>query len=324
MLAQGSRLKVANREDDEETFMVNTTRPLVKLPRELQEIIASYLPLPAVSILKLTCRHLYCVGPPIQVLYQHLKSSPDERFEYLCLLERDKPITTSLLCSNCKFLHPARVFTATERSRFHAITRACIGSTRVLQIHPKWTLKFDAFTQLLKDMMPRHDSRFYYPGSPRVLEYSGPTMLYTSNGPQWRYYPLDHPINDHHEWYYAMGDTLQFHSDYIFKQFAAIQDAAKTSVDAIRKELVEWGPIAFCPHISSTDLRVAKAVMVANSLSIGLRRYDFKCLKCRTLIKVKMWNCTTESFKVRMWIFVERHLGRGKSVMDPLWIAQLA
>ena len=319
----------------------NANCPLLLLPFELQEIIKSFLSLPAAAILKHTCRSLYCSGIQTTKLYEDLERSPDELYEYLYQLEKDNFWPGLLICFTCKTLHDRTAFfTSTLPSR----DRQCANGSSYLEINLHRAIRFHSFTNLIRTLQPvdpigskvfRLTSHGHPPPIPPSYDNVVVVDLIDLD-------PIDldpcydrrQSLTQNHSWHRTDDHSYELHSRYNFFPMQSILFPSKRlSAGAICDDLIAVGVSHLCPHMNTANGEVVRTIMMIvkqgkrsshkGLTSVVFKPRIFRCPVCRAKCTVSLHQQFSIWTPLAVRIVVERRLGKGKSATDPLWILQL-
>ena len=123
--------------------------PILRLPRELLDLISRYLEVEAVIAFRLSCRKFYPGNPPVSHLLKELRFSPEPtlRFAWVCLGESyiSGPGRV-LVCSACRCYHSKELFSIEESDK-GPHSRICAGRKGRLRISPNNTISFEELAQ---------------------------------------------------------------------------------------------------------------------------------------------------------------------------------
>lgn len=284
----------------------------LELPREIQDMIAAYLPANALISLQLSCHSLYLNGPVLPILYYTIRKSLDLRFERGCMDERDGNTPVGrLACSGCKTFHERDKFGA-EESKKKGEARLCIGRKGRVFFTPEHSVSFED----LLIMLSAPDNFIHLSGlGPKTSRY------YRQDEEMWQDSPHIEPEIG---WCWVSYNSLRIR--YCWKFAVAAMPRTKSVASSSRRGSQD-SPIGLCPHVKLNDFAVIRAMHQALNKSEVEPAWhpQVQCKACtmKLRIETKLERSSNSYMTPVATFLVTREFGSLDSPTDPDWIAQL-
>ena len=287
---------------------------ILKLPRELLDLIYKYLTLDEIVHIQLTCRKLYYGTPSIKSRLKYLQSSPepDDRFTWVCLGECvGTQRRNALVCSVCRVQHPRSHFSVSQSLVF-ARSRICIGRLGRVYITPDHTMSFEELVQIA----PR----------PYGVTQVQPT-LHNQGASKWGYRNVPEDGEGQLSPYICSLITLHggTHRYGYLLQYTWCLPFPKDQERPISQQKIKGksdkNPMWFCPHVKFGDsaiIRVVESAQRAYKMGgcFGLANPSTVCCYCEMHAIIES-SGTPGCIKIR----ITRRLGKLLSSTDSHWLA---
>ncbi|MCJ1397664.1 hypothetical protein MMC11_000860 [Xylographa trunciseda] len=118
---------------------------LATLPHEIHYHIFEHLAPVEQFCLSLTCRTLFHLYPGIEVIEYY------DQWRLLLLWEKDG-FFQGLACADCNKFHQTKYFDILDIVTNALSPRSCIGSTGYVNLHPKWSMNFWDFREIIQNL----------------------------------------------------------------------------------------------------------------------------------------------------------------------------
>ena len=288
-----------------------TSPGILDLPRELRDHLISYLTPASAVALKLSCRTLYHSGPALPILSYLARKTPESRYEWTLMQERLGRCDGKLICSGCRALHDAELFTIQEREK-KAEYRLCTGRRRVLYLTPNRFIPFCHFEKIGGHLL--RDKRYF--------TYAYGWFCYRQDGKFYELSPTSgalgrFPLQGHYHWTKHSKGVISL-SAYLTIRMASI-DAEVQTCASIYTELQKF-PFTLCRHLTSATPAIAKAVHEAQRRRMcetkKKRRVHVQCAYCDCKPRVEIHDACKA-----VVIYARRSVGNG-SATSPEWLGQ--
>ncbi|MCJ1395034.1 hypothetical protein MMC18_007915 [Xylographa bjoerkii] len=122
---------------------------LATLPPEIHYNIVKYLTSLEHFCLSLTCRTLFQICPGIEAIEYY------DQFNLLLMWEKDG-FFQGLACADCNKFHQTKYFDVVNRVMGDLASRNCIGITGIIDLHPKWSINYWDFREVVQMLKARH------------------------------------------------------------------------------------------------------------------------------------------------------------------------
>ena len=212
---------------------------LVTLPHEIHYNITKYLAPFEHFCLSLTCRALFQINPGIEVVEYY------DQWNLLLMWEKDG-FFPGLACADCNKFHQSKYFDVVNRATSDLASCNCIGSTGFINLHPKWSMNYWDFREVVQNLRGNlHDRKNMERDNER------PDMKFEQ-----RYLGLPDQVTERSEDMEGMGDMDDMDSlECFYKTGVSLDDIFSSEVLGSELHWCEYGFWSFQYH-TPHDLRM--------------------------------------------------------------------